>query len=95
VRDERGDLASLQAAVSAATGAFTVEEGETGFKAHLTIGRVKRVRAADSRALASAAERLAGRCFGEWIADSVEVVRSELSAGGSRYVRVAEVPLVR
>jgi 2'-5' RNA ligase len=93
VRDERGDLASLQAAVSEATALFTVEDTETGFKGHLTIGRINRTRAADWRVLADAAQPLAECCFGEWTAGAVEVVRSELSQGGSRYVRVAEVPL--
>jgi 2'-5' RNA ligase len=95
VRDERGDLASLQAVMSKATLPFTVEEAETEFKGHLTIGRVKRIRAADSRALADSAKPLAGYCFGEWLADAVEVVRSELSPGGSRYIRLAEAPLAR
>jgi 2'-5' RNA ligase len=36
---------------------------------------------------------MAGRFFGEWQADEVELIRSELLSGGSRYTTVATVSL--
>jgi 2'-5' RNA ligase len=93
VQDDRGELQLLQAAVREAVGDFTREKEEKDFTGHLTIGRSRNMKSAQARVLTELAEELASRVFGEWTADQIEIVRSELSAEGSRYKCVAAVPL--
>jgi 2'-5' RNA ligase len=33
------------------------------------------------------------RCFGDWTADKVELIRSDLASNGARYTTVAAIPL--
>lgn len=62
------------------------------FQAHLTLGRVKReLRPAETKALAEAAE--AKRPWRAFAVRTVDLMRSELGPGGSRYSVVAAVPL--
>ena len=37
--------------------------------------------------------QLEGRVMGDWTAETVEIMRSELSGEGSRHSRLAEIPL--
>jgi 2'-5' RNA ligase len=93
VRDGVGGLALMHAAVSEASAPFTTEKEEGHFTGHLTLGRIKSIRPAPARALAEAAHALAERNIGEWHVTSVEIIRSELTSDGSRYTRVAGLPL--
>jgi 2'-5' RNA ligase len=70
-----------------------LSEEEKEFRGHLTIGRIRRINPAETKALAEAAERASGRCFGEWTANTIEIVRSELGRDGSRYTCVASIGL--
>ncbi len=88
-----GELAELQAAVSAAAEPFTREKAEEHFTGHLTLARVKSIRPAESRRLREVAEKMSGRLFGEWTVEDVEIIRSEMSSEGSRYSTVAEIRL--
>jgi 2'-5' RNA ligase len=63
------------------------------FTGHVTLGRIQRFQRADAEILVKAASRAAGQFFGEWTADTVELIRSELSSGGSRYTTLAAIPL--
>lgn len=94
VNDPNGQLSGLQAAVEAATRGFTIEKQEKKFTGHVTLGRAKDIRRREADVLAKLGAAMAGRFFGQWTADRVEIIRSELSAQGSRYTPVAVVPLV-
>jgi 2'-5' RNA ligase len=39
-------------------------------------------------------EKAQRQFFGEWTANHVELIRSELSSSGSRYTTLAEIPLI-
>jgi RNA 2',3'-cyclic 3'-phosphodiesterase len=94
VDDAGNRLAPLHAAVNEAIKSIVLETAdEKDFRGHLTIGRIKRIDRREIKALAEAAERASGRCFGNWKANTIEIVRSELGPGGSRYTCVASIGL--
>jgi RNA 2',3'-cyclic 3'-phosphodiesterase len=95
LHDREQRLGSLQEAIQAATQAFTVEEGEKRFAGHVTLGRVKEIRRSDAEALAKIAAQLSGHCFGEWRADEIHLMQSELSSSGARYTELFAASLAR
>ncbi|MDB6018945.1 MAG: 2-5 ligase [Pedosphaera sp.] len=94
VHDIEGQLQLLQAAVSEASARFTDEEAEKNFTGHLTLGRVRNPKPTQAEALAEWARGIGERIFGEWRADTVEIMRSEPSAHGSEYTSMASIRLV-
>jgi 2'-5' RNA ligase len=63
------------------------------FRPHVTLGRVKGAMSADeARALAAAARAVRYRAV--CAVESVDIMRSELSPGGSRYTVLAALPLL-
>jgi 2'-5' RNA ligase len=93
VRDSSGGLAALQAATQSACAPFTLEPPEPAFHPHLTLGRIKSASPAGTRPLIDAARGLEDRRFGEWTADGVELMRSELGSAGSRHTCLVRIPL--
>ncbi|HJU90695.1 MAG TPA: RNA 2',3'-cyclic phosphodiesterase [Gemmatimonadaceae bacterium] len=62
------------------------------FRAHLTLGRVRRpIPAEEARALAAAARAV--RYRGTMVVQSVDVMQSEMGKGGSRYTVRSALPL--
>ncbi|HXT11704.1 MAG TPA: RNA 2',3'-cyclic phosphodiesterase [Candidatus Angelobacter sp.] len=94
VADGKEILARLQKAIERAVGQFTEERDEKQFTGHVTLGRIPRLRRSEAELLAKIEREMAKRFFGEWTAGSVELIRSELSSGGSRYTTVAAFPLL-
>jgi 2'-5' RNA ligase len=92
VRDEQGELTRLHQDIEKASRAFTDEEPEGNFTGHATIGRARNIRREDLELLARFAGKMRERVFGEWIADGVELMRSELSAEGARHTAVRNIP---
>jgi 2'-5' RNA ligase len=93
VHDGRERLPLLQRAVETATAGFTSEEPEGTFSGHVTLGRCTTIKRPLAEILSKLAEAMENRFFGEWTADRIEVIRSELASGGSRYTTLAAVPL--
>ena len=93
VHDSKEVLALLQNAVEAAAGSFTNEPSETKFTGHVTLGRIPRVKRREAEALEQVALGISDRFFGEWVADRIELIRSELSSSGSHYTTLANIPL--
>jgi 2'-5' RNA ligase len=67
---------------------------EKAFTGHITLGRIQQVRRSESEILSKAVNNIADPFFGEWTANHVELIRSELLSGGSRYTTLAEIPLL-
>jgi 2'-5' RNA ligase len=67
---------------------------QEAFVGHITLGRIQRIRHSESEVLSKATADLADLFFGEWTANHVELIRSELSSNGSRYSTLAEIPLI-
>ena len=93
VHDEADRLAELQRRVVAATSEFTCEPAEEKFSGHITLARVKQIKRPQAEIIASFLQDAVNRRFGDWTADHLELIRSELSPDGSRYTRLADFPL--
>jgi 2'-5' RNA ligase len=95
VHDSNEVLPRLQQSIERAVAKFTREAVEEKFTGHVTLGRVKRIRRAEADALGKIAVGMAERFFGEWTANHVELIQSELSSEGSRYRTLDAVELAR
>jgi 2'-5' RNA ligase len=93
VGDRHQRLGTLHQIVESATTAFTNEKSEPAFTGHATVGRCTPLNRKETVTLARLAAEMEHRVFGEWHADSVEIVRSELGPGGSRHTVLAAVSL--
>jgi RNA 2',3'-cyclic 3'-phosphodiesterase len=93
INDGAGRLVDLQQQIETAVGPFSAEPGEKNFTGHVTLGRLKNPRPADTRDLAARAQSLEKRLFGEWTAREIEIIRSELSPAGARHTPLASFRL--
>lgn len=85
VRDAREDLPRLQQAVEEAVGEFTAEKPESKFSGHVTLGRVKQLGRREVERLVELASPFSAKPFGEWAAQELELIRSQLTPAGSKY----------
>ncbi len=93
VQENAGRLVEFQRAVAQAVAEFTHKKEEKNFTGHLTLARIKDIKRSDAERLAKAAEQFSRRPFGEWTADAVEIMRSELSSTGARHTCLAAISL--
>jgi len=87
------ELRELFHAVQKGARGFSREEIEEQFVGHVTLGRVKMLHREDGAALGASDLILGKRYFGKWIAQNVEIMRSELSASGAVHRLHGIVPL--
>jgi 2'-5' RNA ligase len=93
VEDRGGRLAELQRSIETATNAFTEEPPQEKFTGHITLARCRDLNRRESSTLTSLVEAMTNRSFGSWIADSVDVIRSQPTPQGSRYTPLATIDL--
>lgn len=93
VHDEKSQLTPLQSAIEESVKSFTEERPEKRFTGHVTLARLLRIQRREAEALAKTVSTMSQRLFGEWVANKVELIRSELSSSGSRYTTLADIPL--
>jgi 2'-5' RNA ligase len=93
IDDREGFLVDLQKQIETVAGQFSSEPGEKNFTGHVTLGRLKNPRPADTRDLATRAQSLEKRLFGDWTALDIEIIRSELSPAGARHTSLAVIRL--
>ena len=91
--DGAGRLMDLQRQIETAVNPYSSEPGEKNFTGHVTLGRLQYPRPADTRTLAVRAQAFEKQQFGEWTAQEVEIVRSELSSNGARHTVLASFRL--
>jgi 2'-5' RNA ligase len=89
VRDSGQQLGLLQTAVQTATQEFCSEPPDHRFQGHVTLGRIKDLKRAETAALVRAASALASERFGESTATEIELMRSQLSSSGAEHERLA------
>jgi 2'-5' RNA ligase len=89
IDDQEGLLVDLQKRIETAVRPFAAEPGAERFAGHATLGRLKNLKPSDVRKLAAHAQTVKDRNFGEWTADEIEIIRSELSPGGARHTSFA------
>jgi 2'-5' RNA ligase len=87
-----GPLAGLAAEIGTGLTAAGYPPEPRAFRAHVTLGRVRRSGA--PRALATAIDVLGRARFGAWTATEVVLYRSHLRPTGSVYEPLARVPLL-
>jgi len=83
----------LHGVVADATHDFAAEKPEKEFTGHVTLGRIKAIKRREVEILAGLAASMAERFFGEWTADRVVLMRSELLPGGARHTCLANIQL--
>ncbi len=93
VTDSAGDLPRLHGAVERACAGFSAEPPAERFSGHVTLGRIKSIGRTEAEALAGLLRAMAGRFFGQWTSQHIEVMRSELSPQGAHHTVLAQVPL--
>lgn len=93
VQDQKEQLRPLQEAVQLATQSFTREKSEERFTGHITLARIKNIRRDEIQALNRSAEPFAGHLFGQWTANEVLIMRSELSSQGAEHSALASASL--
>jgi 2'-5' RNA ligase len=92
VHDEEDRLRDLPKAVETGVRPFTNEGAEKEFTGHVTLARIQSIKRPQAEILSKFALKMTGRFFGEWVADKVESIRSELSSAGAHYTTLAEFP---
>jgi 2'-5' RNA ligase len=93
VDDARERLPLMQHAVETAAAGFTSRGPVGRFTGHITLGRCTTIKRPQIDRLAKLARVMEGRQFGEWMTDTIDIVRSELGPRGSRYTTLSAVPL--
>ena len=93
VHDGGDRLAELHRRVVAATDDFTQECAQEKFTGHITLARVQQINRPQAEIIASFVKSAVNRRFGAWTASHLELIRSELSPGGSRYTCLARFSL--
>jgi RNA 2',3'-cyclic 3'-phosphodiesterase len=86
-------LDDLQQAVQVIAAPHTEEPLRDRFQAHVTLARVKDFKRSDVDALKDELAAQPNKCFGEWLATEVELIRSQLSPKGSTYTTLSTAPL--
>ena len=85
VEDSGGLLPRLQAEIERNVAAFSAEKPEGRFQAHVTLARVKQIHRDEAEQLAHAAVTCGADELGCWTASHLDLIRSQLSSGGSHY----------
>lgn len=86
-------LSELQKRVASATYGFGDSNEDREFHPHLTLGRLSRRSGAEELAAARALRSVSPATIGEWRAESVFLVKSELRPDGPIYTDLAEFAL--
>jgi 2'-5' RNA ligase len=89
ISDQAGLLVDLQKRIETAVRPFTADPGAENFAGHVTLGRLKNLKPPDARKLAAHAQAVKDRTFGEWTADEIAIIQSELSPAGARHTLFA------
>jgi 2'-5' RNA ligase len=89
INDGGRHLADLQKKIENAVRRFTEEPGGENFAGHVTLGRFKHFKRQEIGKFTVSAQAMKDQEFGEWTAQEIEIIRSELSPEGARYTSLA------
>lgn len=94
VHDEPGErLAELHRQINDAVAGFAEQPAEAPFVGHITLARPKLIKRAGAEKLFRHLDEAVATRYGTWRAAAVSLIRSELSASGSRYTTLDVFPL--
>ena len=91
LNDAEQKLSKVQQAIAAACRPLLGQELEERFSGHVTLARVKKLARNQSQVLSSLIAGLENLCFGEWRADEIALMRSELGSEGARHTSIANL----
>jgi 2'-5' RNA ligase len=93
IHDKDDRLATFQKKIESAVQSYTTERGGDQFTGHVTLGRFKQYNHLAASGLVNRIESVKNRSFGEWTAQEIEIIRSELLPTGPRYTSLATCKL--
>ena len=93
IRDVANRLPQLQQLIERVATGFSTAADEKKFAEHVTLARLKQLQHGEAEVLVASVARMAANVFGEWEADAVELMRSELRPDGARHSVVTSLPL--
>jgi 2'-5' RNA ligase len=91
--DDNVRLTGLQSQIERAVRPFSTGPGGEHFAGHVTLGRFKPFKGPGIVELAARVAAMNDRILGEWTAQKVEIIRSELSSSGARHTTLAAFSL--
>jgi len=91
VSDGEGRLVDLQKGIEGAVRPFAEGPASENFAGHVTLGRVKFLKRPEIEKLAAHAQTAKDHLFGEWTANEVELMRSELLPTGAQHTLLAAI----
>jgi 2'-5' RNA ligase len=93
VNDGEGCLVDLQKKIEGAVQPFAEGPSSERFSGHVTIGRVKFLKRPEIEKLAAHAQAVKDRLFGDWTANEVELIRSDLLPAGASHTLLTAICL--
>ena len=93
IRERQNRLLPLQKKIAEAVRSFSGESSEDRFAGHVTLGRFRQLKHLNVNAIKGGAEKMKNRLFGQWAAEQIQIVRSELSGTGPRHRVMATILL--
>jgi len=90
LHDAQGTLAEIHHRIELAVSQFTPKEAHEKFHAHVTLGRVKHLKAQDRKMLFELLSKMCRQFFGEWRVQEIELMRSQLSSHGALHSCVSK-----
>jgi len=89
IEGETDAVKSLQSDVKSSVRSFVAEQETRPYKPHVTLGRVRTVKARDLRRVSDALAATTERAFGSWRVEEFALMQSKLSPHGSQHSTLA------
>lgn len=93
VHDEAGQLTKLFHQIDEAVSPFAEQPAEKVFTGHITLARPKQIKRPDAERLARFVEGAVKRQFGNWTAESVSLIQSQLGQTGATHTELSSAAL--
>jgi 2'-5' RNA ligase len=93
VHDHAEQLPRLQKAIEIETRDFTTETPEARFTGHVTLARTRSIKRRDAEVMAKLVNGMIERVFGDWTADEIAIMRSEITPKGAHHTLIGTIPL--
>ena len=93
VHDDAEQLPVLQRSIESAVEKFAESKTDKKFTGHVTIARINGIKRPEAESLAKQMHAMTERFFGEWAANEVKLMRSELLKSGAIHKVLAACPL--
>jgi len=93
VHDDAEQLPVLQRTIESAVEKFAESKADKMFTGHVTLARINGIKQPEAEALSKQMNAMTDRCFGDWTAKEVKLMRSELLQSGALHTVLAAFPL--